>query len=165
MDIVRQVAALPIRFGGDGLPIVLLVTSRDTRRWIIPKGWPQAGYGDHQAAAAEARDEAGILGFVLPSSIGHYTYRKQLRNRSVDVRVTVFLLSVTEELTSWPECEQRQRAWFTPAEAATLVHEPELQGLLRDIGTDRSWRVERCREVAHLLADARQRFQTEADGD
>ncbi|MGB8605491.1 NUDIX hydrolase [Bradyrhizobium sp.] len=135
MDFVRQVAALPFRREGDGSPRVLLVTSRHTRRWIIPKGWPQAGCDDHHAAAAEARDEAGILGVVLPSSIGCYTYRKQLRNGSVDVRVTVFLLSITEELTSWLECEQRQRAWFTPADAAALVEEPELQDLLHHIGT------------------------------
>ena len=135
MDFVRQVAALPFRREGDGSPRVLLVTSRHTRRWIIPKGWPQAGCDDHHAAAAEARDEAGILGVVLSSSIGCYTYRKQLRNGSVDVCVTVFLLSITEELTSWLECEQRQRAWFTPAEAAALVEEPELQDLLRHIGT------------------------------
>lgn len=135
MDFVRQVAALPFRREGDGSPRVLLVTSRHTRRWIIPKGWPQAGCDDHHAAEAEARDEAGILGVVLPRSIGCYTYRKQLRNGSVDVRVTVFLLSITEELTSWLECEQRQRAWFTPAEAAALVDEPELQGLLRQIET------------------------------
>src|SRR4029077_6210743 len=90
---------------------------------------------DYHAAAAEARDEAGILGVVLPRSIGCYTYRMQLRNGNVDVRVTVFLLSIKEELTRWLECEQRQRAWFTPAKAAALVDEPELQDLLRHIGT------------------------------
>jgi 8-oxo-dGTP pyrophosphatase MutT (NUDIX family) len=133
MDYVRQVAALPIRCEHDGSLKVLLVTSRDTRRWVIPKGWPHADREDHLAATEEAREEAGILGVPRPDSIGSYAYRKHLQNGIVDVRVSVFLLSVTEELATWLECDQRERAWFTLSEAAARVQEPELQELLRQV--------------------------------
>lgn len=130
MDHVLQVAALPIRRDTDGTCRVLLVTSRETQRWIIPKGWPQPRQEDHAAAAQEALEEAGVLGTANAESIGSYEYQKRRRRGAVAVRVTVYLLAVTEELADWPERQQRERAWFTPAEAADKVDEPELRDLL-----------------------------------
>ncbi len=63
-------------------------------------------------------------------SIGSYTYEKRRSSGLVPVRVTVYLLEVREELEIWPECERRQRAWFTPSDAAAVVQEPELRALL-----------------------------------
>lgn len=130
MDHVLQVAALPIRRDTDGTCRVLLVTSRETQRWIIPKEWPQPRQEDHAAAAQEALEEAGVLGTANAESIGSYEYQKRRRRGAVAVRVTVYLLAVTEELADWPERQQRERAWFTPAEAADKVDEPELRDLL-----------------------------------
>ena len=130
MDHVLQVAALPIRRDTDGTCRVLLVTSRETQRWIIPKGWPQPRQEDHAAAAQEALEDAGVLGTANAESIGSYEYQKRRRRGAVAVRVTVYLLAVTEELADWPERQQRERAWFTPAEAADKVDEPELRDLL-----------------------------------
>src|SRR5262245_18847143 len=126
-----QVAALPIRRNPDGSYSVLLVTSRETRRWIIPKGWPQPQCDDHAAAAQEALEEAGVVGTADPEVIGSYVYEKRRRRGATAVRVSVYLLAVTEELADWPEGQQRERAWFTPAEAADRVDEPELRDLLR----------------------------------
>jgi 8-oxo-dGTP pyrophosphatase MutT (NUDIX family) len=131
MDHVVQVAALPIRWNPDGSYSVLLVTSRETRRWIIPKGWPQPQQEDHAAAAQEALEEAGVLGEACAESVGSYVYQKRRRRGAMAVRVTVYLLAVTEELADWPERQQRERAWFTPAEAADKVDEPDLRDLLR----------------------------------
>jgi 8-oxo-dGTP pyrophosphatase MutT (NUDIX family) len=131
MDHVAQVAALPIRRSSDGTCHVLLVTSRETRRWIIPKGWPQPQQEDHASAAQEALEEAGVLGTANAESVGTYVYQKRRRRGAMTVRVTVYLLAVTEELADWPERQQRERAWFTPAEAADKVDEPELRDLLR----------------------------------
>jgi 8-oxo-dGTP pyrophosphatase MutT (NUDIX family) len=33
---------------------VMLVTSRDTGRWVIPKGWPKGRKAPHASAAREA---------------------------------------------------------------------------------------------------------------
>ena len=131
MDLLAQVAALPVRRNPDGSCTVLLVTSRKTRRWIIPKGWPQPDFEDHAAAAREAHEEAGVLGTAHFESIGGYVYQKRRRMGVTTVRVSVYLLIVTEELAEWPEREHRERAWFTPAEAADRVDEPELRDLLR----------------------------------
>ena len=67
-----QVAALPVRRKGDGDIEVLLITSRKTNRWIIPKGWPMKGKKRHEAAAQEALEEAGISGHVHKKPLGSY---------------------------------------------------------------------------------------------
>ena len=133
MGKARQVAALPIRKGEDGSLRVMLVTSRETRRYVIPKGWPWPGHKDHQAAAREAREEAGIVGKPHKKSIGAYTYDKRRADGSVPVKVKVFLLTVIEVLDSWPEQSERKRAWFTPANAAAAVDEPELAELINSL--------------------------------
>src|SRR5688572_27224678 len=121
MDPDAQVAALPIRRNSDGTCSVLLVTSRETRRWVIPKGWCQPQSEDHAAAAQEALEEAGVLGEAYAESVGTYVYQKRRPQGATAVRVTIYLLAVTEELVDWPERQQRERAWFTPAEAADKV--------------------------------------------
>jgi 8-oxo-dGTP pyrophosphatase MutT (NUDIX family) len=130
MDTAHQVAALVVRRTSEGAPLVLLVTSRDTGRWVIPKGWPQQDQPDHVTASQEALEEAGVTGVMLPDSIGSYLYRKRLPTETIDVRVRVFMLNFTGELESWRESDQRQRLWCTPAVAATKVAEPELQQLI-----------------------------------
>lgn len=130
MEFARQVGALPVRRAADGTLLVLLVTTLETQRWIIPKGWPWPGEQDYTAAAEEAREEAGVLGDPKVVSFGTYTYEKRRSSGLVPVRVTVYLLEVREELETWPECERRQRAWFTPSAAAAAVQEPELRDLL-----------------------------------
>ena len=126
----KQVAALPVRRTRSGSLRVLLVTSRETRRMVIPKGWPWRGVKDYKAAAEEAREEAGILGKTSKKSIGSYTYSKRRPDGDVAVRVKVFLLEVEEELPDWPESDERERVWFTLAKAAALVAEPELALLI-----------------------------------
>jgi 8-oxo-dGTP pyrophosphatase MutT (NUDIX family) len=135
MELARQVGALPVRRGPDGTLLVLLVTTLQTQRWVIPKGWPWPEQQDYAAAAEEAREEAGVLGEARAASIGSYTYEKRRSSGSVPVRVAVYLLEVREELETWPECQRRQRAWFTPSEAAAAVQEPELRDLLLQLKT------------------------------
>jgi 8-oxo-dGTP pyrophosphatase MutT (NUDIX family) len=57
-----QYAALPYRARGKSELEVMLVTSRGSRRWIIPKGWPKRGIPAHDTAAKEAFEEAGVIG-------------------------------------------------------------------------------------------------------
>jgi 8-oxo-dGTP pyrophosphatase MutT (NUDIX family) len=130
MEFSRQVGALPIRRGPDGNLLVLLITTLQTQRWIIPKGWPWPGQQDCIAAAAEAREEAGVLGAACAGSIGSYTYEKRRPSGPVPVRVAVYLLEVEQELETWPECERRRRSWFSLTAAADAVTEPELRALL-----------------------------------
>jgi ADP-ribose pyrophosphatase YjhB (NUDIX family) len=133
IEFSRPVGALPVRKGPDGALSVLLVTTLQTQRWIIPKGWPLPDRHDWAAAAVEAREEAGVLGEARESCIGFYTYEKRRPAGPMPVRVFVYLLEVSEELETWPECARRRRAWFTLTEAAEAVREPELRALLLQV--------------------------------
>ncbi|MDB5457824.1 MAG: hydrolase [Caulobacter sp.] len=129
-DSRRQVAALPWRGGGDALEI-LLVSSRETKRWVIPKGWTMKGKTPAQAAVQEAFEEAGVEGEIEPASIGAYDYLKRLKTGVARlVTVDVYPLRVTGEHALWPEKGQRTLKWMTPVEAALAVQEPQLRDLI-----------------------------------
>lgn len=131
-----QVAALCWRWSSKGLRI-LLITSRDTGRWVIPKGWPMKKRTDAEAAAREAYEEAGLRGVRSERSIGVYTYQKALvPGRRVPIAVRVFPLEVTEILRKYPETGQRRVKWFSPDRAASRVAEPELAALIRGFAPD-----------------------------
>ena len=126
----RQYAALPWRQEGEGLQ-VLLITSRETRRWVLPKGWRKKGEPPTITAAREALEETGAGGRVHEAPLGEYRYQKLMKNGVVQrVRVTVFALEVLFEHEDWPERDQRQKLWTTAEHAARLVDEPDLQVLI-----------------------------------
>ena len=128
-----QYAALPWRLIG-GVEI-LLVTSRDTRRWIIPKGWPMKGRSPHGAAAMEASEEAGLVGKIEKEKLGSFHYRKRLKNGAALLcRVDVFPMRVTRQLKHWPEMHQRATQWFPCGTAEKQVVEPELRELILAFG-------------------------------
>jgi 8-oxo-dGTP pyrophosphatase MutT (NUDIX family) len=113
-----QVAALPLLVGDDGVARVLLLTSRETKRWV---------------AAQEALEEAGVSGRAWKKPVGAYSYFKR-RDRHFDIcQVDVYLLRVEKQLKTWAEKDQREARWFTLEEAADLVQEPGLAALLRDL--------------------------------
>jgi 8-oxo-dGTP pyrophosphatase MutT (NUDIX family) len=131
-----QVAALCWRRSKKGLRI-LLITSRDSGRWVIPKGWPMRNRTHWDAAAREAYEEAGLRGEVSNRSIGLYTYLKGLGpGRSAFCAVKVFPLEVREMLKTYPETGQRRVRWFSPAKAAKRVAEPDLRLLIRSFDPD-----------------------------
>jgi 8-oxo-dGTP pyrophosphatase MutT (NUDIX family) len=134
----QQVGALCVRRADDGSQQVLLITSRGSGRWVIPKGWPTKRLKDHKAAAREAEQEAGVLGKVKSKPIGNYTYPKTDGASAQSLRVAVFLLSVRRERRRWPERDERRRAWFPVHKAAKEVSEPELRTLIRGVGQPRA---------------------------
>jgi 8-oxo-dGTP pyrophosphatase MutT (NUDIX family) len=110
---------------------VMLITSRDTGRWVIPKGWPMAGLAPEAAAAQEAWEEAGVKGTINPVCLGRFGYMKCLTpEASVPCAVAVYGLRVESVATKYPEIKARNRQWFGQAEAATLVDESELRRLI-----------------------------------
>ena len=130
-----QFGALPYR-RGEGLEI-LLVTSRETRRWVIPKGWPMKGKTPHGAAAREALEEAGVSGRIDRSALGGFPYLKRLKNGApAPCHVKVFALEVLREHETWPEMSQRERRWFSPEAAAAAVAESELAELIREFAAE-----------------------------
>ena len=125
-----QYAALCWRPATAGVE-VLLITSRDTGRWVIPKGWPMPGLSPESAAAQEAWEEAGVQGMVNPVTLGRYGYQKCLStDATVPCAVAVYGLRVRHLADKFPEARERRREWFPADEAARLVHEPDLGRLI-----------------------------------
>lgn len=125
-----QVAALPFRVR-DCVLEVMLITSRETGRWIIPKGWAQSGRKAHAASAREARDEAGIVGKITKRPIGTFRYQKRLSpDQEITCKVRVFPFEVGEVRSEWLEQADRQRCWLPVAEAAHRVADSGLRKLL-----------------------------------
>ncbi|TRL39181.1 MULTISPECIES: NUDIX hydrolase [Rhizobium] len=127
----QQYAALCYRFHpAHGLQILLL-TSRETRRWVIPKGWPMKGKKAHAVAEREAYEEAGVRGKAEKDPFGFFAYVKTRKTGvKVPVRVQVHALQVDEMLESFPEKESRVLDWVSCREAAGRVQEAELRNLI-----------------------------------
>ena len=132
---LEQAAALPYRFDNGRLKI-MLVTSRNTHRFTLPKGWPMKKRSLADAARIEALEEAGIEGKVARSMIGHYLYWKRLKRVFIPVKVRVYPLHVQYEKAQWSEQKQRQRKWLSPEEAGLLVDEPQLISLIASLDAD-----------------------------
>ncbi|MCB1336791.1 MAG: NUDIX hydrolase [Maritimibacter sp.] len=130
-DVRTQFGALPWRLH-DGKLEILLITSRDTGRWIIPKGWPMDGATPAEAAATEAWEEAGVEGKLSNAVLGFYGYTKQIEEvDDYPIVVAVFPIQVKKLAADWPERRERRRHWFPAKKAATVVSEPELRQIIK----------------------------------
>lgn len=129
-----QVAALCYRESDTGKE-VLLITSRGTGRWIVPKGWPMEGMTAEEAAVREAWEEAGVLECDIEESpAGAFGYDKHLdEGYDAPVEAQVFLLRVAKLADSYPEAHERDRKWVSPSDAANMVQEPGLKALLEQM--------------------------------
>jgi 8-oxo-dGTP pyrophosphatase MutT (NUDIX family) len=126
-----QYAALPWRITPGGRREVMLLTTRGTRRWAIPKGWPMKGHKPTEVASLEAYEEAGLIGHIVSKRpLGAFHYEKQLLTESRLCQVSVFSFRVERQLDDWPEKQQRETRWFDAAEAADLVEEDGLFGII-----------------------------------
>ncbi len=129
-EVRTQFAALCYRGKGKTLEICL-ITSRRTKRWILPKGWPMHKQTPADAAATEAWEEAGLTGNAIDRCLGVYAYVKDLRATITPVIVMVYPVNVTQEHDDWPERAERKRKWLRPKKAAKRLAEPELRRLVR----------------------------------
>jgi 8-oxo-dGTP pyrophosphatase MutT (NUDIX family) len=128
--VLRQAGVIPFRHGAGGLE-VLLITSRDTGRWVIPKGGIEKGFTAAQAAEREAYEEAGVRGDISAVPLGAFTYSKRLRNEAFSpANVEVYAMRVEKELRKWPERAERRLKWMPVTEAVCLVEEPGMATLL-----------------------------------
>ncbi|MCT4556572.1 MAG: NUDIX hydrolase [Pelagimonas sp.] len=130
-ELGEQIAALPLRREANGDIKVLMVTSRGTGRWVMPKGWEMDGKKPWRAAEIEALEEAGAKGFISSEVLGTYRYPKVMNDGSiVPCVVRVYPMYVEKLKRNWKERHQRTRRWFSPKAAAKRVDEQELSDLL-----------------------------------
>lgn len=124
--LIQQTGALPWRHNDDGID-VLLVTGRNSGRWMIPKGWPMRGTCLAEAAAQEAFEEAGVRGRIDGVPLGSFRHvKRHLMVGPLEVCIVVHALAVEHELPAWPEDAQRVRRWFSLDEAAAVVRSKQL---------------------------------------
>ena len=127
---LQQVAALPYRYRDNGKIDFLVITSRGTKRLIVPKGWPMKGKPDCIAAAIEAHEEAGVRGHIVDQPIGSFSYMKDLDDILVPVTTDVFPLEVKKVKSRWKESGSRKRKWMSAAKAAAALSDRGLADLL-----------------------------------
>ena len=145
-----QYGAICWRKAARGLD-VLLITSRETGRWVIPKGWPIKGISAAASAAREAWEEAGVEGKLCETCLGVFSYQKVMpEDHSIPCAVAIYGLRVEKLSRRYPEQRMRRRKWFGVREAASLVAEPELSALLlaldqdaQDAGADAAKKLKR----------------------
>lgn len=132
--VLRQAGVIAYRVV-EGRVQVLLVTSRETKRWIIPKGNIGAGLTPAEAAKKEAFEEAGVSGEIEGTApLGTYTYQKLLPcGKERPAAVQVFLLRFVDQAKNWPERRQRQLAWMSTTDAIDIIQEPGVVPLLRSV--------------------------------
>ena len=121
-EFIRQAAALPLRRGR-----ICLITSRNGKRWVIPKGWIDPGQTAGEAALQEAWEEAGLTGALDQEPIGSYLYEKEGQT----YHVTVFLMKVTNVAQEWPERSFRERSWVSPNGFFDRIAEAGLTDIVR----------------------------------
>ena len=121
-EYIRQAAALPLRKGR-----VCLITSRNGKRWVIPKGWIEPGQTAGETALQEAWEEAGLIGILEEQPVGSYHYKKS----GEIYHVTAFVMQVTEMAGHWPEAHMRQRIWVAEDKAHKRIEPGGLRDILR----------------------------------
>lgn len=134
-DLRTQFAALCYRIKDDKVQICL-ITSRRTKRWIVPKGWPMDGETPMDAAATEAYEEAGVRGKVHTRPAGVFSYYKSFSKDELPCLAVVYPLKVKKVLSHWPERKERERRWLSRKKAAALVSDPELGAIILNFKPD-----------------------------
>jgi 8-oxo-dGTP pyrophosphatase MutT (NUDIX family) len=127
-----QFAALCYRLvEGQAAPEILLLTSRGTGRWVIPKGWPMGAKPGYEVARQEALEEAGVVGDVESAPAGVYNYEKDISDGfTVPCAVQVHALKVTSIVDDFKEKGQRKLDWVPPDVAEKRVREPQLKRII-----------------------------------
>jgi 8-oxo-dGTP pyrophosphatase MutT (NUDIX family) len=130
LKVLRQAGAIPFEYR-KGVLHVLLIASRGSGRWVIPKGGIEPGHTAREAAAQEAFEEAGIRGVMDDEPLGFFTYTKRLKSGAgKPASVEVYALRVGKQLKKWPEQAERQFQWMSVAAAMAAVEEAGVARLL-----------------------------------
>jgi 8-oxo-dGTP pyrophosphatase MutT (NUDIX family) len=121
--VIRQSGVIAVRNGQ-----VCLVSSRNGKRWVVPKGCIEPGKSAGEIALQEAWEEAGLVGLLQGEPLGSYVYEKD----GFVCHVILFAMNVTGVVDSYPEAGMRQRIWLASGVAHTRVEDAGLGDILRN---------------------------------
>ncbi|MEN9753850.1 MAG: hypothetical protein RLZ07_232 [Pseudomonadota bacterium] len=127
---IKQVGALPVERTADGHWRVILITTRDSGRWSIPKGNPIKDLSPAEAAAQEALEEGGLSGHIDDKPIGSYVFWKRRSGHWELARVEVFLMDVRKQASDYKEKGLRKIERFSFEDAEDAIMEPGLKSLI-----------------------------------
>ncbi|MCK7612064.1 NUDIX hydrolase [Roseibium sediminicola] len=128
-----QIAALCHRMR-DGRAEVLLVTSKSTRRWILPKGWPILSHRAHRTAAIEAFEEAGVVGRVHKNPFASFSsYKGGEAGLKIRTEILVFLVDVDSVAEEFPDSAERDSRWVSIEEAIKITNDSGLADVFRKL--------------------------------
>jgi 8-oxo-dGTP pyrophosphatase MutT (NUDIX family) len=150
---IPQAAAIPVRVGH-----VCLITSRNGKRWLVPKGCLEFAKSAAEIAQQEAWEEAGLTGVLEPEPVGSYLYRKSGNLHSV----TVFLLHVTDASDDWPEAAERRRCWVPLNKATSYIERPELRELLARVAKNLALRTQHGKKFKNEVFEVTQAYSAVA---
>ncbi|SFA87802.1 8-oxo-dGTP pyrophosphatase MutT, NUDIX family [Poseidonocella pacifica] len=136
-DVRVQFAALPYRVEHGQLEF-LLITSRETKRWIVPKGWPMNGMTPSESALIEAYEEAGVNGRTHETCVGVFPYVKRMKRKKDDLNVLVMIypIAVSRLAKDWPEKNERRRKWMSRSKAAASADDHGLGEIIKAFDPD-----------------------------
>jgi len=132
MMLREQSGVIPWRIQ-DGTIEILMVTSRQTGEWIVPKGSVEDHLGPLESAIEEAWEEAGARGTIDPDPVGAYRYEKY----GWTLEVTLYPLRVTSLEDEWLEDAEREREWVSHEAAIARVRNPGLAAVLTEFDPSR----------------------------
>jgi 8-oxo-dGTP pyrophosphatase MutT (NUDIX family) len=122
-----RVGALAVR-SHKGRLQVAIVTTRGSGRWIIPKGRRERGMEDHEVAALEAFEEAG----VITSHSAHEPLQVCLKGRR-KTHLMIHVLHIDRLLTRWPERRERHRRLVELEDLRKWIQSRRLRRAVRDL--------------------------------
>lgn len=111
----------------DNKNLVLIVGSKKTGEWVLPKGHIDAGENADETAVREVLEETGYKGSIT-SYIGEtprYTFNGE------SILVAYYLMSPLNE-EPYP-AEERKKEWVEIDKAIEMVKNEDLKGLLRKV--------------------------------
>ncbi len=114
----RSLGVVPVRSSDEGVE-VLILKHVNGDHWGFPKGHPEKGESDKEAATRELFEETGleIESFIKDAQFDQaYTFEQ--KGESVDKKVLYFLASVKPAEIALQEEEISEGVWVSPIELA-----------------------------------------------
>jgi 8-oxo-dGTP pyrophosphatase MutT (NUDIX family) len=106
---------------------LVLITSRKSKNWIVPKGNRILKKSKHATALQEAFEEAGLRGRLSEGDEMHF----KIKSNGKQVMLILYPMRVEKMLRVWPEKGQRKRVVVNRHKAVKIVGWPNFRRKLK----------------------------------